>query len=95
MDKAKKKTTAIIIVAVALVLVVAGVAIWFETHHGNRQLMDLKYRFDYAIIGLPNGTTVEGKVSSWYDYEDSDVVQVVIDGKTYLTHYSNVCLIGN
>ena len=90
-----KRGMAWIIVAVVVLGLAAGAAIWFETHQGNRQLLDTKYRFDYAIIGLPNGTTVEGRVDSWYDYDDSDVVQVVIDGKTYLTHYSNVCLIGN
>ncbi len=95
MSMGKKRNTVIIIVAVAAVLLIAGVAIWFETHQGNRQLMDLSYRFNYGIISLPNGNVVEGKVTSWYDYDDSDVVQVVIDGKTYLTHYSNVCLIGD
>ena len=55
--------------------------------------IDTKNRFDRAIIRLPNGEIVEGKVSSWLDYGDSDVVQVTIAGKTYLTHYSNVCLI--
>ncbi|MBR6953570.1 MAG: hypothetical protein IKH77_00820 [Clostridia bacterium] len=91
----KKKGIGILVVAIVAVLVIIGVVLWFETHQGNRQLVDTKYRFDYAIIALPNGTSVEGKVTSWYDYDDSDVVQVVMDGKTYLTHYSNVCLIGN
>ena len=36
---------------------------------------------------------VEGKLNSWLDFDDSDVVQVKIDGKTYLTSYVNVCLI--
>ena len=45
------------------------------------------------IIRLPDGEIVDGKVSSWLDYNDSDVVQINIDGKTYLTHYANVCLI--
>lgn len=88
---AKKKI--LIAVAIALVLCVIGFVIFWETHHGNRQLLDMKYRFDRAIIRLPNGEVVEGKVSSWLDYSDSDVVQVTIGGKTYLTHYANVCLI--
>jgi hypothetical protein len=36
---------------------------------------------------------VEGKLNSWLDFDDSDVIQVKIDGKTYLTSYVNVCLI--
>lgn len=62
---------------------------------GNVQLMDTTYSYEYAYITLPNGKSVEGKVSSWKDYEDSDVVQVVINGKTYLTHYSNVVLVSD
>ena len=59
----------------------------------NKQLMDLTYSYEYAIIGLPNGEVVEGKVTSWTDYEDGDQLQVKIDGKTYLVHSSNVVLI--
>lgn len=89
----KTRTKVIIIVVVIAALLLAGLVIYWETHHGNRQLIDMKYRFDRAIIRLPNGEIVEGKVSSWLDYSDSDVVQITISGHTYLTHYANVCLI--
>ncbi len=58
----------------------------------NRQLVDLDWKYDHAIIFLPNGEKIEGKVSSWNDYEQSDMIQVKIDGVTYLTHSSNVIL---
>ena len=61
----------------------------------NKQMVDLTYSYEYAIIGLPNGEVVEGKVSSWTDFEDGDQIQVRIDGKTYLVHSSNVVLISN
>ena len=61
----------------------------------NKQLVDLTYSYEYAIIGLPNGEVVEGKVSSWTDFEDGDQLQIRIDGKTYLVHSSNVVLISN
>ena len=61
----------------------------------KKQLVDLTYSYEYAIIGLPNGQVVEGKVSSWTDYEDGDQLQIRIDGKTYLVHSSNVVLISN
>jgi len=89
----KKKKTFGIVAIVLVLLIVAGLVIYWETTHGNRRLIDTKYRFDRAVISLPNGEVVDGKVSSWLDYNDSDVVQVTINGKTYLTHYSNVCLI--
>ena len=59
----------------------------------NKQMVDLTYSYEYAIIGLPNGEVVEGKVSSWTDFEDGDQLQIRIDGKTYLVHSSNVVLI--
>ena len=61
----------------------------------NKQIMDLTYSYEYAIIGLPNGEVVEGKGSSLTDYEDGDQLQVKINGKTYLVHSSNVVLISN
>ena len=61
----------------------------------NKQMVDLTYSYEYAIIGLPNGEVVEGKVTSWTDYEDGDQLQVRIDGKTYLVHSSNVVLISD
>lgn len=59
----------------------------------NKQMVDLTYSYEYAIIGLPNGEVVEGKVTSWTDFEDGDQIQVRINGKTYLVHSSNVVLI--
>ncbi len=82
-----------IIIGIAAVVLIGGLGIYWETHHGNRTVFDTKYRFDRAIIALPNGQVVEGKISSWLDFADSDVVHVTIGGKTYLTHDSNVCLI--
>ena len=35
----------------------------------NKQIFDIQYSFNYAIIQLPNGEIVEGKVDSWKDYE--------------------------
>ena len=89
----KTKTKVILVIAVILVLLITGVIVYWETTHGNRSLVDINNRFDRAYIALPDGTCVEGKVSSWTDFADSDVVQVTIEGKTYLTSYTNVVLI--
>ena len=61
----------------------------------NKQVVDLTYSYEYAILSLPNGEVVEGKVSSWTDFEDGDQIQVKIDGKTYLVHSSNIVLISD
>ena len=83
-----KKVIALLlcIIAVWSVLVLSGC---------NKQMVDLTYSYEYAIIGLPNGQVVEGKVSSWTDFEDGDQIQVKIDGKTYLVHSSNIVLISD
>lgn len=58
----------------------------------NKQLTDTTFYFDKAMVQLPNGQVVEGKVQSWTDYEDGEQIQVKIDGTTYLVHAENVCL---
>ena len=80
---------------IALLLVVIAVLSVALLSGCNKQMVDLTYSYEYAIIGLPNGETVEGRVSSWTDYEDGDQLQVKIDGKTYLVHSSNIVLISN
>lgn len=56
----------------------------------NRQVLDLNYTFDKAIIdGIG-----EVEIVSWTDYQQSDMIQVTDkNGKTYLTHSSKVILI--
>lgn len=78
-----KKLTAILLIFV-LIVALTGC---------NKQLVDLTYNYDRAIIYLPNGEVVDGKISSWRDFDDGDQIQVKIDGKTYLVHSSNVVLI--
>ena len=61
----------------------------------NKQMVDLTYSYERANLSLPNGEVIEGKVSSWTDFEDGDQIQVRIDGKTYLVHSSNIVLISD
>ena len=58
----------------------------------NKQIIDLTYKYNKAIISLPNGEVVEGKVTSWTDYEDGDQIQLKINGTTYLVHSEDVVL---
>ena len=59
----------------------------------NKQMVDLTYSYERAILSLPNGEIIEGRVSSWTDFEDGDQIQVKINGKVYLVHSSNIVLI--
>jgi hypothetical protein len=79
-----KKILATLIIMLLLVATLSGC---------NKQLFDTTYSFDRAIISLPNGQVVDGKVDSWTDYEDGDQIQVKINGITYLVHSSNIVLI--
>ena len=55
----------------------------------NRQIIDLNYSFNKAVI---EGVG-EIEIKSWTDYENSDMIQITgIDGTVYLTHSSNVIL---
>ena len=76
----------VLALALSLLLVLAGC---------NKQMVDLTYSYERAILCLPNGEIIEGRVSSWTDFEDGDQIQVKIDGKTYLVHSSNIVLISD
>lgn len=77
---------------IALLTALLGTILLFGSC-GNKQIFDTTYTFNRAIIELPNGEIIEGKVDSWRDYEDGDQIQVVIEGKTYLVHSSKIVLI--
>ena len=80
-----KKIAAIILVFVLCLICLSGCG-------SNKQIFDYEHNFNYTIIFLPNGDKIEGEVTSWNNYKDSGMIQVKIDGVTYLTHSSNVIL---
>lgn len=81
----KKIICVVLILSLALALTACQV--------GNRQVgWDTTQTFTHAILELGNGEIVEGTVTSWRDFDDSDVVQFTMNGITYLTHYSKVIL---
>ena len=75
---------------IALILVI-GIILTFVGC--NKQIFDTTFTFDTAIISLPNGEVIEGKIDSWKDYDDGDQIQVKINGITYLVHSSDIVLI--
>lgn len=78
----KKKILACLIAGLAMMMVGCG----------NYDHFDTVWKYDKAIMKLPNGEVVEGKIQNWRDYE-GDVVQVKIDGNTYYVHMENIVLI--
>ena len=73
--------------------IVSGIILAISLSGCNKQVVDLTYKYDRAIISLPNGEIIDGKVESWMDFEDGDQIQVKIDGKMYLVHSSQIALI--
>lgn len=81
------------VIAVTIVLAWVLMTALTFTGCGNQSIIDTTWKFEKAIIFLPDGSQIEGEVKSWKDYENSDMIQVTIGDKTYLTHSSNVILI--
>ena len=77
-----------------LVVLVVLMVVGFILTGCNKQLIDTTQYYDRAILSLPDGTIVEGKVQSWKDYE-GDQIQVKINGTYYLVHSSNIALIAD
>lgn len=82
------KTTAVVIWVLALIIIPIVIL-----SGCNAQVIDTTWSYERAIINLQDGTVIEGKVDSWKDFENSDMVQVKIGNTTYFTHISNVILI--
>jgi hypothetical protein len=92
MSKGIKSVLAAAIIVIVILLVIFG---RIELFIGNRQILDTAMHFDHARVKLADGEVIEGKVDSWRDYENSDQIQVTINGTTYLVHSTNATLIKN
>ena len=61
---------------------------------GNKDIWDTNYTYDRAIIGLPNGESIEVEIEQWRDYEDGEQIQIIAkDGTIYLVSSYNCTLI--
>jgi hypothetical protein len=60
----------------------------------NMDMIDTVYKFDYAIIRMPNGTTNTVQIKRWLDFDTGDQIQITAkDGTVYLVHSSNCILV--
>lgn len=92
-----KKVGRYVAVAIILILVVA-VACGCEAIHktGNRITGGKDVQtFTNCYIVLGGKEIAHGAVTQWRDYDNSDTVQVLVNGKYYLTHYTNVVLVAD
>lgn len=87
-----KKVILLIAVLLCSVFVFAGC----ESKTGNRVVGGNDVQtFTYAWVKLGDTDIVKGYITQWRDYENSDTVQVMINGKFYLTHYTNVVMVAD
>lgn len=58
----------------------------------NLQVIDTTWRYDLAYINVGD-ETITCEVSSWKDYQESDMIQVKCkDGRSFLGHSSAIIL---
>ena len=89
-----KKSKIILLVALLLLCVFVFAGCQYKT--GNRITAGKDVQtFTYAWVRLGGEDIVKGYISQWRDYENSDTVQVMIGGKYYLTHYTNVVMVAD
>ena len=80
-----KKLLCIILCAGCLILALSAC---------NKQIIDFDCHFNYAYVRLPNGEMVEGRIKSWKDWNDSDMLQVTFyDDSIYYSHSTNIVLV--
>lgn len=92
----RKNWKVMLMIAVLLVclLVFTGCEAVYKT--GNRITGGSDVQtFTYCYVVLGGQEVARGAVTQWRDYDNSDTVQVLVNGKYYLTHYTNVVLVAD
>ena len=91
-----KKMVKVIAIVMILVLAVA-ILCGCEVHKTGNRITGGKdvQTFTYCYVVLGGKEIARGAITQWRDYENSDTVQVLVNGKYYLTHYTNVVLIAD
>lgn len=82
-----------IVAAILIVLCFVGWNLFKNNVYGNKQLIDMKTRFNTAYVLEDGGNFKKYRISAWNDWHDSDAVQIVLeDGRAIYTHLRNIKL---
>ncbi len=85
-----------VIIVVLLAAILFTLCACSSPMQGNRVVAGKDVQtFTYAYIRLGDKDIVEGFITQWRDYDNSDTVQIMINGKYYLTHYSCVVMVAD
>ena len=79
------------VVIAAIILIGIGIGILYNGGC-NRQVIDFKYKFESAMIKMPDGNVKTVKVKAWRDYEGDQLQVIDKDGNVYLGHACNIML---
>ena len=91
--KRNRKRIALVAMLVAGLIMFAGC----EAHKTGNRITGGKdvQTFTSCYVVLGGKEIARGAVTQWRDYDNSDTVQVLVNGKYYLTHYTNVVLVAD
>ena len=93
MMKRWMKLVAVVVVMILVAVVLCGC----DVHKTGNRITGGKdvQTFTYCYVVLGGKEIARGAITQWRDYDNSDTVQVLVNGKYYLTHYTNVVLIAD
>lgn len=77
-----------IISLILVIMVLTGCGVY------NKKIFDTSYQFNYAIIKLSDGKTINTKIKSWSDGGEGDIswIQIWTEDNYYYTALENVIL---
>lgn len=78
---------------IAGVILTISIMVFSFSACGNKQIFDLNYEYNTAIINMFDGTVKEVKIKSWTDYEGEQLQITDENGETWLVSSINCHLI--
>ena len=85
-------TVGVIIITIILTIIATCMLI-LASDRGGKAAASTEPQRTYAYVELPDGTCVEGNVDQWTTLGRGDLLQVVIEGKTYRTGCNRIVMV--
>ena len=89
MNMKKKFSMKKIIICLCLLVILIVVLL----NSCNYDLIDTRYKYDYAIVEFPGGEVKTIQISKWKDYEGEQIHIKAKDGTVYLVSSFNCVLV--
>lgn len=79
------------LIVVSILLIIVSCMLLFNSC-GNKMLLDTTYKYKYAYVVWPDGTSECLELSSWMDYDGEQLQIKTTDGNVYLFSSLNCVL---